>query len=224
MATKQSRMLKPFRIVRSHIRLSLATVILCVVFLVLPRNWDAMARFLIAWDTAVIFFLISVCAIIAQFDLKRVRARAAETDEGAIAILALTVIAAMVSVFAIVQLLGVAKTTGSEMRGVFLGLAMITIVLSWCFIHFIFALRYAHEFYGEGRDSHLGGLKFPSDNRPEYWDFIYFSFVLGMTFQVSDVQVTSKYLRRVVIAHGIISFFFSVCILALAVNIGSTLI
>ena len=72
---------------------------------------------------------------------------------------------------------------------------MLTIVLSWTFIHVIFAFHYAHEFYGEGRDQHVGGLEFPDDDQPNYWDFIYFSFVIGMTFQVSDVQVTSKLIQ-----------------------------
>lgn len=221
---KPSRLLSPIRVARGHKRLSLAVVIFAILFRFLPQNWDAMARFLIAWDIGVAFFLVSVGIMVAQFTLRGVRARASETDEGAIVILVLTVVAAMVSVVAIVELLGAAKTAGSETRGFYFGLAMTTIVLSWFFIHFIFALHYAHEFYGEGRDRQLGGLKFPDDDRPDYWDFIYFAFVLGMTFQVSDVQVTSKRLRRVVIAHGVISFFFSVCILALAVNIGSNLV
>ena len=106
----------------------------------------------------------------------------------------------------------------------YLALAVVTIFLSWTFIHVIFALHYAHEFYGEGRDRHIGGLEFPHDEQPEYWDFIYFSFVIGMTFQVSDVQVTSKLIRRMVVAHGIVSFVFNVAILALMVNISSEFI
>jgi uncharacterized membrane protein len=88
----------------------------------------------------------------------------------------------------------------------------------------MFALHYAHEYYGGEDVGRGGGLKFPSDPQPDYWDFVYFSFVLGMTFQVSDVQVTRKRVRRLVVAHGIVSFFFSVTIIALMVNIGSNLI
>ena len=76
--------------------------------------------------------------------------------------------------------------------GPYVALALVTVVLSWIFIHVIFAFHYAHEFYGEAKGGHKGGLQFPEDDRPEYWDFVYFSFVIGMTFQVSDVQVTSK--------------------------------
>ena len=102
-------------------------------------------------------------------------------------------------------------------------LAAITIVLSWAFTHTIFALNYAHDFYGEhgGKKS---GLNFPGKESPDYWDFVYFSFVIGMTSQVSDVGVTSKLIRRTVNAHGIVSFFFNAALLALTVNIAASAI
>jgi uncharacterized membrane protein len=107
-----------------------------------------------------------------------------------------------------------------EAGGFSIALAIATVILSWIFIHVIFAFHYAHEFYGEAKGGRKGGLSFPDDNRPEYWDFVYFSFVIGMTFQVSDVQVTSKVVRRVVMLHGMVSFFYNVAVLALMVNIG----
>jgi uncharacterized membrane protein len=88
----------------------------------------------------------------------------------------------------------------------------------------IFTLHYAHEYYGEGRDGTFGGLEFPNDDQPDYWDFLYFAFVVGMTFQVSDVQVTSKFIRRLVVAHGAVSFVFNVAILSVMVNISSEFI
>ena len=104
------------------------------------------------------------------------------------------------------------------------GLATITIVLSWLFVHTIFALHYAHEYYGERRDGIIGGLDFPGDKEPAYWDFLYFSLVIGMTSQVSDVSITSKVIRRIAAVHGVLSFFFNVTVLALTVNIVSNLI
>ena len=103
-------------------------------------------------------------------------------------------------------------------------LAGATILLSWAFVHTIFAIHYAHEYYGERRDGKIGGLTFPEDAKPNYWDFLYFSLVIGMTSQVSDVQVTSKVIRRVVNLHGVLSFFFNVSVLALTVNMVSNLI
>jgi uncharacterized membrane protein len=97
-------------------------------------------------------------------------------------------------------------------------------MLSWLFMHTIFALHYAHEYYGERRDTQIGGLVFPGKQEPDYWDFLYFSFVIAMTCQVSDVAITSKVIRRVVNIHGVLSFFFTLSILALTVNMVSNLI
>jgi uncharacterized membrane protein len=96
---------------------------------------------------------------------------------------------------------------------------VLTILLSWAFIHTMFALHYAHEFYDEEAG---GGMTFPGgDGDPDYWDFAYFAFVIGMTSQVSDVSVTSKRIRRTVAAHGIVSFLFNAALLALSVNIAA---
>ncbi len=100
-------------------------------------------------------------------------------------------------------------------------LALATIVLSWLLMHAVFGLRYAHKYYDDDANSahkHVGGLKFPGDDRPDYRDFAYFSFVIGMTCQVSDVDVTSREMRRLVLLHGILSFGFNTVILALTIN------
>ena len=94
-------------------------------------------------------------------------------------------------------------------------------MLSWAFIHTIFSLHYAHEFYGES--GAVGGLAFPGgETEPDYWDFVYFSFVIGMTSQVSDVGITNREIRRTAAAHGVVSFFFNAALLALTVNIAAS--
>jgi len=103
-------------------------------------------------------------------------------------------------------------------------LAMVTILLSWAFVHTIFSLHYAHEYYGERRDKKVGGLRFPGDAQPDYWDFFYFSLVIGMTSQVSDVAITSRVIRRMVAVHGALAFLFNVAVLALTVSMISNLI
>ena len=106
-------------------------------------------------------------------------------------------------------------------------LALVTVVLSWLLVHAVFGLRYAHKFYDDNdaiTGSRTGGLDFPGEDSPDYRDFAYFSFVIGMTCQVSDVQVTSREMRRRVLQHGVLSFGFNTVILALTVNTVSTLI
>ena len=138
-------------------------------------------------------------------------------DEGAIALLVLTAAAALASLAAVLAELG--HSPGPYQ----IALSIVTILLSWTFMHTMFALHYLHEFYGQGADDQLGGLVFPGSEDPDYWDFLYYSLVVAMTAQVSDVQITSKTIRRLTTLHGAISFFFNATVLALAVNIVSSL-
>src|SRR5262249_25581427 len=147
-------------------------------------------------------------------DAHHIRRRAALQDEGRFTILVLVVGSALASLMAIL-----AELNGANRQPLQLALAGVTILLSWTFMHTIFALHYAHEYYGEkavdkaaGKAAEPapkgGGLNFPNEETPDYWDFVYFSFVIGMTSQVSDVAVTSRPLRRLVAAHGVVSFIF----------------
>jgi uncharacterized membrane protein len=210
--------------IRVHSALFISIIVGVVLFLLLPQNWELSARLVLSWDVGALVYLGFALATIVRFSLSRAKSRAADQDEGATLILMLTVIAVAVSLGAVVSLLGIAKNADQGYQSIFLLLGIATTLISWILIHTMFALHYAHEYYGGEDIGRGGGLKFPSDPQPDYWDFVYFSFVLGMTFQVSDVQVTRKRVRRLVVAHGIVSFFFSVTIIALMVNIGSNLI
>jgi uncharacterized membrane protein len=213
---------KPVRVVRAHIKLFAAAAVGVVLFLLLPDSLRAATRALIAWNVAVLLYLIAATVVVCRFERSHVRQRAEEEDEGGALILVLTVAAAVASLAAIfVELAGDPGGKVNAPSGV---LALLTVILSWIFIHTIFAFRYAHEFYGAAKGGHKGGLQFPGDEHPDYWDFVYFAFVIGVAGQVSDVQVTSKILRRHVIAHGIVAFFYNVTVIALLVNIGSTFI
>jgi uncharacterized membrane protein len=215
------RLPKPLRIVRSHQRLFRSLAVGIVAFAIQPLCWQVSlaTRYLVAWDVFVVLFLIQAIVLIARFDVGLARQRAAEQDDGGLALLVLTIGTAVISLVAIVAELG---GVTPAMRGWAFMLVVGTITLSWIFVQVMFALHYAHEYYDEGDEG--GGLVFPDDPHPEYWDFLYFSVVIGMTFQVSDVQVTSKPLRRLVMAHGLVSFVFNVAILALMVSIGADLI
>jgi uncharacterized membrane protein len=137
-------------------------------------------------------------------------------------ILAIIVAAATVSLVALGFTLQRAPQETPAALGARLALAGLTVVTSWMLTHVMFALHYAHHYYGDGPapgDDDRGGLAFPGEEQPDYWDFLYFSFVVGMTCQVSDVQVTSPAMRRITLLHGVLSFFFNTVILALSVNL-----
>ena len=183
-------------------------------------DWRLATRLLVGWDIYVGLYLALVAHVMTECDVHRIRQRAAREDEGQLTILVLTVTAALASLGAIVAELG--SSAGTPRRPSHLALAALTILLSWAFIHTIFALHYAHEFYDE---TDGGGLAFPGgDREPDYWDFVYFSFVIGMTSQVSDVGITSRRVRRTVSAHGVVAFAFNAALLALSVNIAASVI
>ena len=172
------------RIIRARPRLFISALVGLIVIALSPEYWGTATRMLVGWDMGVALYLIAVFQLMATGDEKRMRRWAVLEDEGRFGILVLTVAAALASLGAIIALLGSAPGGGRD--AIKLGLATFTILLSWTFIHSIFALHYAHEYYGEN-GGRKGGLNFPGDELPDYWDFVYFSFVIGMTSQVSDV-------------------------------------
>ena len=209
------------RIMRTRPRLITSTLIGLIVAVLFPSTWGPANRILIGWNVGVWLYLVLVYYLMATARSHEIDDRAATQDEGRIAILVLTTAAALATVGAILFELG--SVRGSDRQLVQLLLAITTIISSWFFIHSIFALHYAHEFYGE-RGGKKNGLRFTDDTDPGYWDFVYFSFVIGMTAQVSDVAVTSKTIRQTVTAHAIVSFLFNVSLLALTINIAANVI
>jgi uncharacterized membrane protein len=218
---QRRHLLKPWRVMRSRPRLAISALVGFVLFMALSlTDWRLPTRILAGWDVFVALYLVLVLQVMATADVHHMRRRARQQDEGQRTILALTALAALASLGAIIALLGTAR--GGERPPIQLAFATFTIVLSWAFTHTIFALHYAHEFYDENAGKG-GGLSFPNDNQqPDFWDFMYLSFTVGMCAQVSDVTVGSKTIRRSVLGHSIISFIFNAALLALTVNIAAS--
>jgi uncharacterized membrane protein len=220
MSTKAKRPTYLLRVGMAHRRLIVSVVIGLIVIAVAP--FTPITRMLVGWDVGALIYIAAVGVVMAQCSsVAQMKANATAQDEGGFVILVLTVAAGMASLIAIFAELAAIQRTDPH-YGLYAALAIGTVVLSWTFIHTIFALHYAHEFYGSG--SHKNGLRFPGDGQPDYWDFVYFSFVIGMTFQVSDVAVVHKLVRRTVVVHGALSFFFTTAVVAMAVNIAAGII
>jgi uncharacterized membrane protein len=203
------------RVIRTRPRLFLSAVCGAIVAVALPAAALRFpTRLLIGWDVGVAAYLTLGYYMIAHSDVARIKRRAATQDEGRFVILILTAGAGLASLGAILAELG-----GGGRQPLNLALASLTIVLSWLFTHTMFALHYAHDFYARPAGD---GLIFPGTEKPDYWDFVYFSLVIGMTSQVSDVAVACKPIRRTVTAHGAVSFFFNATLLALLVNIAAS--
>ena len=213
------KMSKPIRVVYGRPRTFAAIAIGVIAFFLLPGSLRLVTRLLIGWDIFIAAYLVLVYIMMFRCGLAHIRRNAILQDDGRFLILLITALGAFASIAAIVFELG-----GSHRGVIDLTLATVTIALSWATVHTTFALHYAHDYY---RGAKPGGLQFPSgdqDQHADYWDFVYFSFVIGMTAQVSDVGITDKTIRRTATVHGIISFVFNTALVALMVNIAASAI
>jgi uncharacterized membrane protein len=213
------KMPKPVRVVYGRPRTFLSIAIGIVAFFLLPGSLRLVTRLLISWDIFVAPYLLLVYTMMLRSGLAHIKRNAVLQDDGRFLILLVTALGAFASIGAIVFELGAGHRGTAELT-----LATVTIALSWAAVHTVFALHYAHEFY---RGAKPGGLDFPKgheDEPPDYWDFAYFSFVIGMTAQVSDVGITDRMIRRTATVHGIISFVYNTALVALMVNIAASAI
>lgn len=175
------------------------------------------ARALLAgFDCGVLVFLVMVIRRYGTASAETMRVRAAdnEPDHRTLVAIALAVVGVIITAVWI-ELTG---SDGRDSTGV--GLAAVTLVLAWLFANSLFSLHYAHLWYLPGADGDLRGLQFPgNDTTPDFWDFTYFAFVLGMTFQVSDVVITAKRMRRLALVHALLAFIFNIAVVALSVSL-----
>src|SRR4051812_9341209 len=180
-------------------------------------------RAVIGWDIGAAVLLVLLSTMMVGATPAVMRQRALEEDEARWAFLALMAGVTFFSLFAILGILPEAKKAGGWIMAGSSLLGAVTILLSWLVAHTVFAVHYAHEYFYEVEHHEAPGLEFPGvdDDRGEldYWDFCYFAFVIGMTAQVSDVQVRTRHWRRMVLAHGIVSFLFNAAILGLSINL-----
>jgi uncharacterized membrane protein len=212
-------------ILRARPRLYSSTFLCLLVVALSPTGLKLPLRFLIGWDTGITIYLLLAFTMMARSTQQTIKRRAIQHREGRWTILIVMTLAACASLFAIGQILGGLKEMPALQIELHLSMAGYTIVSSWIFVNTIFAQIYAHEYFGPGRRRDTPPpLEFPGEPAPDYWDFLYFSMVIGMTCQVSDVPVKTRVIRRVVLAHSVISFFFNTVILALSVNIAASLL
>jgi len=213
----------PFLRWDAHHRLLVSAGVAGLVFVFLYGHASLVTGTVAGWD---IFALIDVALAwfaLAGADPYEAR-RTARLQDGSRTFLFIVVIgAALASLLAAGALLGLAKDAPRTQLGGHLGLSVATVGISWMLVHTLFALRYAHNYYDDARtvarEKIDGGLIFPGEASPGYLDFAYFSFVVGMTCQVSDVQVAATDMRRLTLVHGLIAFAFNTAILAMFVNI-----
>jgi len=220
------RLLRP---IRARPRLFIATLLGILAWSLIPAGLPASNRVILSLDFGGVVFLASTWIMMARATPHSMRLRARLQDEGRLTILLLTVGAAVFSLAAIAVELHGLKELPQDTLFVRVALAGTSLICSWLVTHTIFALHYAHSYYGDSdsaspEDNRKGGLIFPECAHPDYWDFMYFSLVVGMTCQTSDVQISTQEMRRLCLSQGVLSFFFNTVILALSINIAAGLL
>ncbi len=168
---------------------------------------------MVGWVAAALFMLGSSWQILLRSDARTTELRAGDEDPNRFAVFVIAVLASVFSVFAATVVLAQNRVAGG---GFWVALTLVSVALSWLLTHTEYAFRYAHLYYTGGA---VGGLQFPETPRPCDMDFAYYSFTIGMCFQVSDVQITAADIRRTTLGHSLISFLFNTTILALGLNV-----
>ncbi|MDB5965767.1 MAG: hypothetical protein JWQ72_2267 [Polaromonas sp.] len=185
----------------------------------LPTGWQF--RTLLGWCVGVLIYLVLAWWLCIGFDAKRTRARAQAQDEPSIVLFLILLLANAACLAAITVLMQQSKALSGTERALHVGLSVVALAVSWLFIQTIFTFRYAHRYYQEEKlkEPDGPGLQFPGGLDPDYFDFLYYAHVVGMTSQVSDVQVTSREMRRLTLVHSVLSFAFNMLVVALSINV-----
>lgn len=208
-------------------RLTLAIIAGLLLFAVLPDSLLTDTRLIASWDMGASTNLLLAWLTMAGTDAAATEASTFHKRQSSAGILALVTLAAVASLMALIFLFKSNGNISGLAKVTHVGLSVLALATSWLLIHTRYAFHYAHRYYVSGGGKHskiLGGLNFPGGNPPDYFDFAYFSFVIGMTSQVSDVAITSRVMRRISLIHGLLSFAFNMGVLALSINIVASMI
>lgn len=221
--------MKPLRVLRSlrgRPRLLFAIALgVAVAFFLPPSVAERGAtRALVAWNAGTVFYVVLAAAMMARSTQESMQRRARREDEGRYVVLVLVVVAVLASLAAIGGQLVVLKDVHGVPRLLHVALAALTVVTSWALMHTIFALHYAHDYYGNLGRGAAPGLEFPGEESPDYGDFFYFAAIIGTSGQTADIALKTRAMRRLGTAHCILSFFFNTTVLALTINIAASLV
>jgi uncharacterized membrane protein len=210
-------------LLRRHLAVVLAVLASLLVFgLLTTRQFNA-GNLLVSWNCGAGAYIALTWYRMLRSDVRRIRERASEMDFSDVLVLILSILAALASIAGIgIELSGV-KDAPADVALARAGTAFLTILISWVFLHTLFTTHYAHRYYAE--KTKKPAIRFPDDiTEPNYWDFLYFTFIIGVASQTADVAVATTPMRKLALLHSVLSFLFNTTILALAINVGASLL
>lgn len=212
----------------AHHKLYVSIVTALIIFAIGYGKMSGTTLFMVTWIGFALTSLslsLSTILTVHPLEMKKI---ASLQDSNRTLIFLFVLIAALASLFGVIILLGSSQHLTGAALSLHVLLSIAAVISSWSMVHTTFVFRYAHLYYesvakGKSSSKYVEGLEFPEEKEPDYLDFTYFSFVIGMTFQVSDVEISSKRIRRLALMHSLVSFAFNTVIVALSINIISGL-
>ncbi len=208
---------------RKHGTVVIAVIVSVVVFLLLTSGRFNSGNFLASWNFGAGVYIVLSWYRMLTADVRRIRKRSADLDFSDVLVLSLSILAALASIAGIGLELSGVKEASPGIEAARAGLAFATILISWVFLHTLFTTHYAHRFYAD--PAQKPAIIFPEHiEEPIYWDFLYFSFTIGVAAQTADVAIATMPMRRLALLHSVLSFLFNTTILALAINVGASLL
>jgi len=203
-------------------RLLISSIFALIAFMsVQHTHHSSILKWMFVWDVFAVSVLTLSWTVFLTRPVSKIR-EFARRDDASLAVVFLIIVLASFSSLGALFLLFISTKAASLGKMLYLLAAVPAMMLSWAMIHTVFTAHYAHVYYDDSDEDinvHAGGLDFPNEKKPDYLDFAYFSFVIGMTFQVSDVQITSRKLRRIALVHGFIAFVINTFVVALTINL-----
>ena len=208
------------RLISARLRLLVLLIVTVITFFVQPRALPLELRSLVAWSSGTACFLGLALWLIMTTDAEATRRHCSKQDDNWAVFDVLLLCASVASLAGVIAALIEANKAQGVLAVALTGIAILAVVLSWSLTHTLFTLHYARLFYYEGG----GGIDFHSDKMPDYRDFLYVAITVGVTFGVSDTDLTSHKMRRAVTGHSLLSFLFGTVIIALSLNVITSLL
>lgn len=202
-------------------RIAISLLISALIYFVKPENISPLIGGMLIWDVFALCYLILSWIVIIKRPISEIRKLAKKDDGSAIFVFALILISSFAGMVTVLLLM-LSQNNASSQNDYYLPVAIAGMMLSWLMVHSIYTFHYAHMYYDDNEtepDKDAYGLEFPGSEKPNYIDFAYFAFVIGCTFQVSDVEISSPKIRRVVLFHGLLSFALNTFVIALTINL-----
>jgi len=209
--------------IKQHIRTLSSVALAVILYFVLPHDWRQITRILISWNAGVLLFLVLIFILMVSLDAKQISKRYEPEDEAAPVILGVGILGAILTMASIVKYLSTLGSVPPSHKAVHMALAALTVIDTWVLIPTLFTLHYADMYYSVRPNERP--LRFPEKgDEPVFWDFAYFSFTIAAACQTADVSTNHGPIRKVVIAHSVLSFFFNAAILGFAINVTAGMI